>query len=145
MQGVAGVALQSGMMTAEMYFVQQLSGRDQKIYRKYKDEVVKTVNTFNVQTRVMPQSWFNAFIYVKGLHDLDIQKAESSSTDFFSETPSRGEHHEEPPADTLTDEEKAVCKAMHWSEEGYLKQKKQQVLMQSSKGSYARYPVKTTT
>lgn len=140
-KGIAAVALNSGMMTAKMYFTQNLSGRDQKIFKKYEGKVNEVVNTFAPETRVMPQSWMNAFLYVKGLHDVDIHKAESTNTDFFSETPSRGQQQDEPPQDRLTEEESAMCKAMHWDEAGYLKQKKQQSIHQSSKGTYARFPV----
>jgi hypothetical protein len=144
-KGIASVALQAGVMAAKMYFSQNLSARDQKIFRKYEKEVEGVVATFAPEARVMPQGWLNAFLYTKGLHDSEISKAESDKTDFFSESPSRNTTPDPEPTDTLTDEEKAVCKAMHWSEEGYLKRKKEQTILQSSKGAYARFPVATTT
>jgi hypothetical protein len=145
MTGLTAVALSSGMMTAEIYFKQNLNPRDVKIYNKYKDEVVKGVNTFSPQQRVMPQSWMNMFIYVKGLHDQEIQKAESSSTDFFSEPGSRGASHEDEPEEKLSAEEEEVCRKFHYDPKTYLERKKTAALSQSSKGAYARYPVPTTT
>lgn len=142
-KGIANVALTAGMMTAKMYFTQGLAPRDQKIFRKYEKEVEQVVGTFAPQIRVMPQSWMNALLYVKGLHDVDIHKAESTNTDFFSETASRGDHHEEPPQDTLTDEESKMCDAMHWDKAGYLKRKKEMTMSQSSKGAYARFSTTT--
>jgi hypothetical protein len=143
-QGLTAVALSSGMMTAEIYFKQNLNPRDLKIYGKYKDEVVKGVNTFAPAQRVMPQSWLNMFLYVKGLHEQDIQKAESDKSDFFSETPSRGASHEEPPEDKLSDEEEEICRKFHYDPKSYLARKKTAALNQSSKGAYARYPVPTS-
>ena len=144
-KGVTDLALTSGMMTAKMYFTQNLDPRDAKIFKKYEKEVDGTVSTFAPVQRVMPQSWFNAFLYVKGVHESEIAKAESSKTEFFAEVPSRGVSEEPPPQDTLTDEEKAVCKKMHWSEEGYLKQKKQMTIHSSNKGAYARFGVPERT
>jgi hypothetical protein len=140
-KGIAAVALQSGMMTAKMYCLQNITPRDQKIFKKYEGEIDKMVGTFAPETRVMPQSWFNALVFIKGAHDVDIHKAENDKSDFFSEPASRGHQEEEAPQDKLTDEESAMCDAMHWDKEGYLKQKKQQSIHQSSKGSYARFPV----
>jgi hypothetical protein len=144
MAGLTAVALSSGMMTAKMYFMQQLSPRDAKIFRKYEKDVETGVNTFAPAQRVMPQSWFNMFMFVKGQHEQDIQKAESDKSDFFSETPSRGEHHTEPPEDKLTPEEEEVCNKFHYDKKQYLERKKTAALSQSSKGAYARYPVPTT-
>src|SRR5271165_413596 len=83
-RGIAGVALQAGVMAAKMYFTQGLTARDQKIFRKYEKEVEQVVQTFAPEARVMPQGWLNGFLYIKGLHDSDISKAESDKSDFFS-------------------------------------------------------------
>jgi hypothetical protein len=144
-KGVANVALQTGMMTAKMYFMQGLMPRDQKIFRKYEKEVEQVVNTFDATARVMPQAWQNGFLYAKGLHESEIAKAESTQSDFFSETPSRGTSSDPDPVDKLTDEENAMCDAMHWSKDGYLKRKKEMTMATSSKGSYARFTAPTTT
>jgi hypothetical protein len=144
MTGLSAVALSSGMMTAEIYFKQNLNPRDLKIYNKYKDEIVKGVNTFSPPQRVMPQSWMNMFIYIKGLHDQDIQKAESDRTDFFSEPSSRGLPHEDEPDEKLTPDEEEVCRKFHYDPKAYLERKKTAALSQSSKGAYARYPVPAT-
>lgn len=134
-------AIVSGMMTAKMYFAQQLSQRDLKIYKHYEKEVDKVVESFVPEQRVMPQSWFNAFIYVKGLHDADIQKAESSKTEFFSETPTKSSHDDPPPEDKLTAEEEEVCRVMRWDREGYLAQKKAGQIVRTEKGSAAQFKV----
>lgn len=139
-KGVANVALNAGLMAAKMYFMQNLASRDQKIFKKYEKEVEAVVATFAPEARVMPQSWMNGLLYVKGLHEQDISKAESTGTEFFSEGASRSGGEREPEVnDKLTEEESAMCKAMHWDEAGYLKRKKEMTLSQSSKGSYARF------
>lgn len=144
-QGLAGVALQSGMMTAKMYFRQNLSERDLRIFKKYESEVDAGINTMPVAQRVMPQSYLNMFLYVKGSHEMDIRKAEADKTDFFSEAPSRGQSDPTPPADQLSDEEAEICRKFHYDPVKYLANKKSATLSQSSKGSYARYAVPTTT
>lgn len=143
-QGLAGVALQSGMLTAKMYFTQQLNPRDLKIFKQYEKEVEGGVNTFVVTQRVMPQSWMNMFLYVKGLHEGDIKKAESENSHFFSETPSRGMTPEPEPDNVLTAEEEEICRKFHYDPKNYLERKKTAALSQSSKGTYARYSVPTT-
>lgn len=143
-KATTGVALTAGLMAAKMYFMQNLTTRDQKIFKKYEKETEGVISTFAVEARVMPQSWMNAFLYVKGLHDVDIQKAESSKSDFFSETPSRGQTPEPEPTDQLTAEEEEVCRTFHYDPKSYLERKKSAVLNQSSKGAYGKYPVPTT-
>lgn len=140
-QGIKNTALMSGMLTAKMYFQQQLSQRDSKIFKKYEKEVDQTVGTFVPEQRVMPQSWFNAFLYVKGLHEGEISKAEREGSDFFSETPSRSVN--EPPVapDKLTAEEEMVCRTMHWDPKKYLEQKKNGAMAQSDKGAYAHFTI----
>lgn len=140
-RGTQNVALAAGVMAAKMYFMQNLDARDQKIFRKYEKEVEQAVQTYQPAARVMPQSWLTAFLYTKGVHEKDIMKAESTNSDFFSETASRGQQPDPPPKDKLSPEEEAMCEAMHWNKEGYLKQKKQGAIMQGEKGQYARYPV----
>lgn len=138
---IQATALVSGIMTAKMYFAQQLSGRDLKIYKHYEKEVDKVVESFVPEQRVMPQSWFNAFIYVKGLHDADIKKAEDSKTEFFSEMPTKSSNDDPPPEDKLTPEEEEVCRVMRWDKEGYLAQKKAGQLVRTEKGSSAQFKV----
>lgn len=135
------IALQAGLMAAKMYFQQGLTARDQKIFKKYEKEVSDCVATFAPQARVVPQGWMNAFLYVKGGHEQDISKAESSSTDFFSETPSRGHQDEPAPDDKLTDEEAAMCRSMHWDPVAYLERKKKGTTHSSAKGAYAKFSV----
>ena len=136
---VADVALQAGVMSAKLYFSQGLTARDQKIFRKYEKEVDAMINTFQPQARVYPQSWMNAFLYVKGLHDMDIANAEKDKTDYFSETPSRGSSPEPAPEDKLTPDEEETCRVMRWDPKGYLEQKKRRTVSASSKGEYARF------
>lgn len=107
-EGVANTALAAGLMAAKMYFMQNISARDLKIFKKYEKEVEQGVASFVPSQRVMPQSWLNIFLYVKGVHEQDIRKAEADDSDFFSETPSRGVTQEPPPQDKLTAEEEEV-------------------------------------
>lgn len=141
-RGIAGVALQSGMMTAKMYFMQQLSPRDAKIFKKYEKEVEQGIATFAPEARVMPQSWFNMFMFVKGNHEQDIHKAESEKTDFFAETSSRTGGHDEPvPQDRLTPDEEETCRVMHWDPKGYLERKKAGLLAATERGSKLTYGI----
>jgi len=142
-KGTTAVALQAGMMTARMYFQQGLQGDDIKIFSKYSGEVDKIIGTFVPEQRVMPQSWFNAFLYVKGLHLNDIMKAKQDNTDFFSETASRGVNQEPPPADRLSPDEEEVCKKFHYDPAKYLANKKRGETMQGEKGAYSRFAVPT--
>lgn len=143
---VADVALNAGLMASKMYFMQNLTGRDQKIFKKFEKEIDTIHGTFAPQTRVMPQSWMNAFIYVKGLHDTEIAKAERESTDFFSEVPSRGApgHRDEESEVKLTAEEEETCRVMRWDPKGYLERKKSAAMFGSGKGQYANFKVPTT-
>ena len=138
------IALASGMMSAKMYFANQLSPRDQKIHKKYEKEVEATLLTFQPpECRVMPQSWFNAFTFIKGQHEQDIAKAESSSSDFFSERPSGGPAPEPEIQDKLTADEEETCRIFKYDPVKYLAQRKARSTMQGEKGSYSRYPVAT--
>lgn len=142
MKPVANVALMSGMMTARMYFEQNLSQRDRRIFKKYEKDVDQVVGTFAPEARVMPQAFMNAFLYVKGLHDGDIRKAETDSPDaFFSETPSRGASEEPEPEEKLTAEEEEVCKKFHYDPKRYLEMRKQATTKGSARGVYQTYSV----
>jgi hypothetical protein len=144
---LAQVALASGMLTAKMYFVQQLSERDQKIFKKYASEVEQGVSTFAPEARVMPQAWLNCFLFVKGAHEQDIRKAETEKTDFFAETASRtgGTQDVGEPEDKLTAEEEETCRVMHWDPKGYLERKKASHLTSHSKGASLHYGIPKPT
>jgi hypothetical protein len=142
MKPLANVALASGMMTAKMYFEQNLSARDRRIFKKYEKEVEQGVNTFVPDARVMPQSWMNIFLWVKGAHESDIRKAESENPDsFFSETPSRGAPEEPAPEEKLTAEEEEVCRKFHYDPKRYLETRRQAALKGSARGMFATYSV----
>lgn len=144
-KNLTNVALASGILSARMYFEQNLSDRDRRIYKKFAGDVEKTVGQFAPEARIMPQSWQNAFLYVKGLNESAIRKAESEKTDFFAEEPSRG--GPDPGADDgevkLTAAEEEACRKFHWDPKGYLERKKTAVKMESDRGAYAHYPVPT--
>jgi hypothetical protein len=140
--GVSAVALASGRMTAKMYFTQQLSTRDQKIFRNYEKEVDEIVSTFAPAAQVYPQSFLNAFLLVKGRHETDIHKAESEKTDFFAETVSKGAGPDVSESnDKLTAEEEEVCRTMHYDPKKYLENRKGLLMAQSQKGAYAKFSV----
>lgn len=145
-KGIAAVAITTGMMTAKMYFMQQLTERDVKIFKKYEKEVEAGVMTFAPEARVMPQSWFNCFMFAKGVHENDIKKHESEKTDFFAETASRGggDQHIDDDEGKLTAEEEETCRVMHWDPKGYLARKKASQLTSHSKGASLHYGVSTT-
>ncbi len=141
-RGTQQLALAAGIMSAKMYAMQQLAPRDVKIFRKYEKEVETVVGSYPPAAQVSPQSWMNALIYIKGLHDTDIAKAESTHTDFFAEGSVGTQQRDEPlHTDKLTAEEEATCEAMHWNKEGYLKRKKEMQLSTSEKGTYAKFTV----
>lgn len=141
------VALASGIMSAKMYAMQQLSARDLKIFKKYEKEIDAQVGTFQPVQRVMPQSWFNTLIYIKGLHDQEITKLESDKNDFFSERPSDGVHHDEHRESELklSPEEEEVCRKFKYDPKKYLETKKNASMRQSEKGQYASYAVPNQT
>jgi len=138
---LADTALMAGMMTAKMYCQQGLNARDAKIFKKYETEIINLVGTAAPAQRVMPQTWFNMLMFVKGAHEDDIRKAEADKTDFFSELPSHGGPPPEPPSDKLTPEEEEVCRKFHYDPVKYLARKKSGELMQGEKGAYGRYSV----
>ena len=133
------VALASGTMSAKLYARNGLSPRDAKIWTKYEKEIDKTMEGFTPVQRVMPQSWLLALTLIKGQHEQDIAKAESSGDDFFSEGVSRGAAPLPENDDKLTPEEEEVCRSMHWDPKGYLAQKKKQQIKQSERGGYVHY------
>lgn len=139
------MALHGGKMGAFLYFKDSLSPRDHQIFKKYQKEVEQTINAYQPAQQALPQNWFVAFNYVKGLHEQDIGKMEADNTPFFAEPGSRGAPPEPPPEEKLTDEEKEVCKRFHWDEKGYLQQKKAGAIHQAEKGAFARYPVPVRT
>jgi hypothetical protein len=143
-EGTTAVALAAGLMSAKLYFMQGLTARDQRIFKKYEKEVEQFVNTQQPMQRVMPQTWQNMLLYVKGLHEQEIAKAESTSTDFFSETASRSNTPEPEVTDKLTAEEEEICRTFHYDPVSYLANKKSGVMSSSAKGAYARYAVPTT-
>jgi len=146
-KGIASVALASGMLTAKMYFVQQLNERDQKIFKKYEKEVEQGVSTFAPEARVMPQAWLNCFLFVKGAHEQDIRKSETEKTDFFAEPVSRGggNANDDEPTDKLTAEEEETCRVMHWDPKGYLERKKASFSTTHSKGASLHYGLPKST
>lgn len=140
-KSTTGIALTAGIMAAKMYFTQSLTGRDAKIFKKFEKEVDQTVGTFDVTQRVMPQSWFNAFMYIKGLHEQDINKAESAKTDFFSESATMGGPPEPEKEEVLTPDEEEACRKFHWDPKAYLERKKKGQAFESGKGSYAKFTI----
>jgi hypothetical protein len=141
-RGTQVAALAAARMAARLTFQQSLAPRENKIFQKYAGEVDKMMETYQPMAQGMPQNWYTAFTYVKGLHEQEIAKAESTNTQFFSEPASRGtDVQQPPPEDKLTPEEEEVVQKFHWSPEGYLKQKKLATLHQSERGSFARFPV----
>jgi hypothetical protein len=133
------VALASGVMSAKLYARQTLSPRDAKIWTKYEKEIDQTMQGFTPVQRVNPQSWTLALTLIKGQHEQEIAKAESSGNDFFSEGVSHSKPPETESGDKLTAEEEEACEKFHWSKEGYLKQKKAMKVNQSERGGYAHY------
>jgi hypothetical protein len=123
------VALLSGMMSAKMYCRQNLTGRDVRIFAKYEGEIDKIVGSYAPEFRIMPQTWMNALIYTKGLHDKEIQRAEEERTDFFSETPSNAQYEQTLRGDKLTPDEAELCKKFHWDPAKYLENKKKSTLV----------------
>ena len=129
--------------TAKLLIERNLSPRDQKIYRKYEKEVDRAMEGYNWAQQGDPNCWSTALTLIRGYHDQDIAKLESTDSSFFSEPAARGRPDDttEQPADKLTAEEEEVCRRFHWDPAGYLKRKKEMVTAQSEKGAYARFTV----
>jgi hypothetical protein len=131
----------NGRGMARLNLLESLSPRDKKIFNKYSKEIEQTVNAYQPGLQTLPQNWFVAFNYVKGLHEQELGKMEADSTPFFAEPGSRGAQPEAPPEDKLTPEEEDICNRFHWDKKGYLERRKQMTVHQAEKGAFARYPV----
>ena len=91
---LADFAMATAATTARMSFENWIRdnpgelGDNPKIYRKYQSEVVALMSREPAMNQANPQSWFNAFVLIKGNHDADIHKARSANDGaFFGETP----------------------------------------------------------
>jgi hypothetical protein len=88
--GTQAVALHGAIMSAMMYADQQITQMgpvDARLWKKYRGEVERIMATFPPEQRILPQTWINQFIYIKGFHANDIIKeAQGQGDAFFSET-----------------------------------------------------------
>lgn len=130
----AAVALHAAIMSARLLaenFIQRQGPLEKRLWDKYGQEVQAIVDGLDPQQRIIPQTWINQFVYVKGLHLNDIVKEGQKNGDaFFSETagPTGGGLPNPAPenSDTLTEQEKRIAKRFGVTEENYLKRKKAQ-------------------
>lgn len=133
------VALMSGMMSAQMYAKNGLSGDDLKIWNKYEKDILQTMNGFTPEQRVLPQSWLMALNLVKGQKFSEIAEHKSKGTDFFAEGASHGQPPSTPDEVKLTPQEEEVCEKFHYDKKRYLENKKKMVVSASSNGGYAHF------
>lgn len=138
-QDTQNLAIVSGIMAAKMYAKQTLTPRDVKIFNKYEKEIEQTMQGYSPVQKVVPDNWVTALTLVKGRHDLEIRQMESDQTDFFSETPNRGNPPEQQQEAKLTPDEAEACRVMHWDPKKYLDSRKKMRTVQSDNGAVARF------
>ena len=89
---LADYSLQQGAMIAQMKLEQHIAsnkgkfGDNVKLYSKYQKEIEELMKKENPVNQSNPQAWFNAFVFIKGLHEDEIQDARTTNnTEFFGE------------------------------------------------------------
>lgn len=132
---IESAVVNTGLLTAKMYAEQQLQ-RAQfsdpkfkdaiKIFHKYEGEIDRIVGQEPPARQILPQTWVNAFIYVRGLHSTEIVDAATKGDNtFFAEV--GGSTPPPPPTpqeDKLTDKELQIAQRMRLTPAQYLEQKK---------------------
>lgn len=125
----------TGMLTAKMYAQQQLQQASltdknykdaPKIFRKYESEIDAIIAKEHPSRQIIPATWINAFIYVRGLHLPDILDAATKGDGTFFAEPGGGAPPPPaaPPADTLSERELQIAGRMRLTPAQYLEQKK---------------------
>lgn len=128
------IALHGAIMSARLLadqFIRQQGPLEARLWNKYQAEVQAIVDKMNPQERIIPQTWINQFVFVKGLHVNDIVKEGQKEGDtFFAETAGstgagiNSSGNGTPKDDVLTDQEIKIAARMGVKPEDYLKRKK---------------------
>jgi hypothetical protein len=137
------VALQSGKLAAKLEAIRQvqsLAATNPKmrgayrLWQKYEGEIESLVNQQAAANHIFPQTWINAFTYVKGLHAEElVEGAVSGGENFFSEpvtgggAPENGRGGEK--KDELSPREMDIARKMKITPERYLEQKKKMTVV----------------
>lgn len=124
---IEAVALHTGSMAAQMQAQQTV--RDQKqshIWNKFEKEILDIMSKEPPARRIFPQTWLNAFTYVKGVHFDEVTRAASSGDNsFFSESAGNNTPAPAPvQSDKLSEQEEAVARKMRVDPKRYLEIKK---------------------
>lgn len=127
---IAAAAMHAGVLAARMSAENEIfrDVRERALYLKYKKEIDELADKYTPDQRILPQTYHNLFIYVKGKHEKEISAAASSGDEgFFSEGVSSRAHEKKSAVDIdkLTDQEIRVAARMRVTPEEYLKNKKQ--------------------
>jgi hypothetical protein len=130
---IAALALHSGALAAKQEARRQVEirSRDPKnkndlgIFLRYEAEIEDLMSKEAPERKIMPQTWLNAFTYIKGIHVSDIVASVQKGESFGLEGGSSSQAPpEEPKDDKLSAEELRIAAKMRVSPENYLKQKK---------------------
>ena len=99
-----------------------------RIWNKYANEVNTLMSKENPDRQIDPRAWFNAFIYVKGMHSAELLEAAAKKTDVFAEGGAQGggeglkDQNEK--RDELSPAEIEIAKKFKMTPEKYLERKK---------------------
>jgi chromosome segregation ATPase len=124
---IAAIAFQAGAATAKLDALRQVQSMKPayyKLWQKYENEIAEIVKNQPAVNQINPQTWLNAFTFVRGNHAEEL--AGDKENPFFSEpVTGNGSGHEEPnKPEKLTEQEMKICKKMRITPEKYIQQKK---------------------
>lgn len=125
-QPLEAVSLHAGALAAQMSAEQAIrDAKEDFIYRRYKKEVDEIMSKEPPARRIFPQTWLNAYTYVKGVHFNEVTDLmRKGDNTFFSETAGSTPPPTEQREEKLTERELEVAKSMKITPERYLAMKK---------------------
>jgi hypothetical protein len=130
---ILGAVTQTGALAARATAREAIQNAERghvelKIWNKYQGEINTLMAKENPTNQINPNSWVNAFIYVKGLHVSELMDHASKKTDVFAEVGSQsgnmGGGNDESDKDKLSPQELDIAKKFKMTPEKYLERKK---------------------
>ncbi len=129
---LTGAVTQAGALAARMTAREAIQNANNghvelKIWNKYQNEINTLMSKEQATNQINPNSWVNAFIYVKGLHVSELMDFASKKSDVFAEVGSgtgTGTGHDDSDKDKLSPQELDIAKKFKMTPEKYLERKK---------------------